>query len=228
MRASVVLASLSFLVSACGAATTPPSVTSRAVSAAARSEANPALLHARLAEGGAPVRVASPPESCTAAAGGERTSGTRAVSAPPEYPDRSAVEALDALALVTHIDYQPRGAVITLSTDSFFESGASALTQNARWRLDAIATALAHQYNRKIEIRGYTDNLGDAAESAALSLQRATAIRDYVVSKGANPDQIRVEGLGHRNPVADNATAGGRSANRRIEIVIEQRERPQI
>jgi outer membrane protein OmpA-like peptidoglycan-associated protein len=94
--------------------------------------------------------------------------------------------------------------------------------------LDEIATALAQQYGRDIEIRGFTDSLGDPEESAALSLRRATAIRDYVVSKGANAQQIHVEGLGQKNPVADNATAGGRSNNRRIEIVVEKRKPSQI
>jgi outer membrane protein OmpA-like peptidoglycan-associated protein len=155
-------------------------------------------------------------------------SRNRLTSFRPEYPDRRAVEALDSLGLTTRIEYQARGAVITLPTDSFFESGTAELTRNARWRLDEIASALAQQYGRDIEILGFTDGLGDPDESAALSLRRATAIRDYVVSKGANAQQIRVEGLGQKKPVADNATVSGRSSNRRIEIVVDTRRPEQI
>ncbi len=225
MRASAILVSLAVLVSACGASTTSRPATVGSGPAPAGAQPRPIRTDSQA--------VAQQPSLPSATSVGIRTdahaaegsvANERLTSVEPEYPDRRAVEALDTLALLTPVDYQARGAVIKLPTDSFFETGTAKLTRYACWRLDEIATALAQQYGRDIVIRGFTDSLGNPDESASLSLRRATAIRDYVVSKGANAQQISVEGLGQKSPVADNATVSGRFNNRRIEIVVEKRE----
>ncbi len=224
MRASAILVSLSVLVSACGASTPQRPATAASIQTPGRAQTQPTQTDSLAATHQPIPHTSTPVGTCTDAHAENATvSGNRLTSFQPEYPDRRAVEALDTLALVAPVDYQARGAVIRLPTDSFFENGTAELTRNARWRLDEIATALAQQYGRDILIRGFTDSLGDPDESAALSLRRATAIRDYIVSKGAAAQQIRVEGLGQKNPVADNATPSGRSNNRRIEIVVEKR-----
>lgn len=230
MRASAILVSLSVLVSACGAATPQQPETAAAIPTPDRATPRAIQADSQAASDESVIAASTPVGTCVDARA-EDTSVSRsqlASSSRPEYPDRRAVEALDTLALVIPVDYQARGAVIRLPTDSFFEAGTADLTPNARWRLDEIATALAQQYGRDIVIRGFTDGLGDPEECVALSQRRAMAIRDYVVSKGADAQQIRVEGLGQKNPVGDNATASGRSNNRRIEIVVAKRNSSQI
>jgi outer membrane protein OmpA-like peptidoglycan-associated protein len=70
------------------------------------------------------------------------------------------------------------------------------------------------------KVEGHTDNTGSAAKNQDLSLKRALAVRDYLISQGIPASSTDAEGFGASSPVADNATADGRSRNRRVEIVV--------
>ncbi|SAK73060.1 OmpA family protein [Caballeronia ptereochthonis] len=70
----------------------------------------------------------------------------------------------------------------------------------------------------KLQIGGYTDNTGASALNVGLSRKRAQAVRTYLIRHGVPADTLTAEGFGDASPVADNATAAGRSANRRIEF----------
>jgi OOP family OmpA-OmpF porin len=72
----------------------------------------------------------------------------------------------------------------------------------------------------KIVITGHTDNVGTADYNMKLSLQRAEAVRDYLVGLGADPAKMEVKGEGMANPIADNSTKEGRAQNRRVEVDI--------
>jgi outer membrane protein OmpA-like peptidoglycan-associated protein len=70
----------------------------------------------------------------------------------------------------------------------------------------------------KISIEAHTDNIGSKAASIMLGLDRARAVRDYLVTQGIAADRIRISSAGQDAPVASNATALGRQQNRRIII----------
>ena len=72
----------------------------------------------------------------------------------------------------------------------------------------------------KFNVEGHTDNVGNAAANNELSLRRATAVRDYLISQGVAASTIDVAGFGSSRPEADNSTAEGRARNRRVEIVV--------
>ena len=71
-----------------------------------------------------------------------------------------------------------------------------------------------------MKITGYTDSVGSSAYNKKLSLKRAEAVRDYLVSLGVDANKLEVAGEGMANPVADNKTAGGRAKNRRVEVEV--------
>jgi OOP family OmpA-OmpF porin len=72
----------------------------------------------------------------------------------------------------------------------------------------------------RIRIEGHTDSIGDDAANLALSLDRAGAVRDFLVeSFGVDASRLEVEGLGETVPVDDNGTPEGRQNNRRVELV---------
>jgi outer membrane protein OmpA-like peptidoglycan-associated protein len=53
-----------------------------------------------------------------------------------------------------------------------------------------------------------------------LSQQRANAVRDYLLGQGVFTPAVTAIGLGKGDPVASNATEGGRQRNRRVEMVV--------
>ena len=71
-----------------------------------------------------------------------------------------------------------------------------------------------------IKIVGYTDSVGTESYNKKLSLRRAEAVRDYLLSLGADPGKLDVSGEGMSNPIADNKTAEGRAKNRRVEVEV--------
>ena len=72
----------------------------------------------------------------------------------------------------------------------------------------------------KVIITGHTDNVGDADYNIKLSLKRAEAVRDYLISLGADPKKMQVSGEGMNKPIADNSTKEGRAKNRRVEVEV--------
>ncbi len=69
-----------------------------------------------------------------------------------------------------------------------------------------------------INVSGYTDAIGDAAYNRKLSEFRANMVKSFLMGQDLLPGQIRVQGLGNKNPLASNGTAEGRTMNRRVEI----------
>ena len=54
-----------------------------------------------------------------------------------------------------------------------------------------------------------------------LSTRRASAVRDYLATRGVQSDRMQVAGFGKTRPIADNNSPEGRAMNRRVEIVVE-------
>lgn len=67
-------------------------------------------------------------------------------------------------------------------------------------------------------VTGHTDSTGSMAYNQRLSRQRAQAVANYLSEQGVPASKITVRGMGERQPIADNRTAAGRKANRRVEI----------
>ena len=99
-----------------------------------------------------------------------------------------------------------------------FEFDSAKLTFEARDVLDRVATGLKNQPDLRIEIIGHTDALGTEAYNLQLSLARAASVREYLISRGAEPTQLTHEGYGETHPIADNETEEGRARNRRVEF----------
>ena len=70
-----------------------------------------------------------------------------------------------------------------------------------------------------VEISGHTDNVGNAKKNKALSMKRAQACRDYLISKGIEGNRITAVGYGGERPTVPNDTDENRQKNRRIEVV---------
>lgn len=113
-------------------------------------------------------------------------------------------------------------AVIVLKGVNF-ETGSAKLTGDSQETLDDVAATLNKYPTMVVEVSGHTDNTGSAAKNRTLSQQRADSVVNYLIGKGVKADNLKGKGYGPDKPVADNATADGRAANRRVELHILQR-----
>jgi outer membrane protein OmpA-like peptidoglycan-associated protein len=129
--------------------------------------------------------------------------------------------AMKDLAAVAAVKEEARGMVITLSGSVLFASNKYALLNTAMTKLDQVAEALkAQDSDKRMVVEGHTDSQGPDSINQPLSLNRATAVRDYLVSRGVASEKIRAVGMGSGKPITDNKTAENRANNRRVEIVI--------
>lgn len=138
--------------------------------------------------------------------------------------EQRAQQALQALEQYVEVQEEQRGVVITLSSGPMFPSGSSAMQPAAEQNLRRVADYLRANPDRSITIEGHTDSVGSAQLNQRLSRERATTVRNFLVDQGISSERMEVKAYGEERPVADNATASGRAANRRVEIVVESRE----
>ena len=90
--------------------------------------------------------------------------------------------------------------------------------------LNSIAKVINEYSKTMVQVNGYTDSTGSAATNNSLSLMRANSISNYLRLRGVNGNRIVSNGYGSSNPIASNATAAGREQNRRVEIVLINRQ----
>jgi outer membrane protein OmpA-like peptidoglycan-associated protein len=154
------------------------------------------------------------------------------VPPPPEVPPPSLQERREETAeyVRAELDRQniadttvrvvEEGVVISLDNIQFMADSA-VLTGREQDKLREIAGILSPYPNRKILVGGHTALAGTEEMRLQISLQRAGAVADFLVSLGVRrTGEILVQGYGARQPLGDNATEAGRALNRRVEIIL--------
>ena len=116
---------------------------------------------------------------------------------------------------------EPRGIVLTLPGNVYFDSGHSEVKRRVRERLARIGQVLAGASDRKILVEGHTDSTGPAKFNMRLSELRAESVKTILVENAVSPDRIETHGYASAKPVASNRTPEGRSQNRRVEVVVQ-------
>jgi outer membrane protein OmpA-like peptidoglycan-associated protein len=102
-----------------------------------------------------------------------------------------------------------------------FDTGKSSIKPVSFPILDAVMKVMFENPNYKLVIGGHTDNVGAEAMNMTLSKDRAESVAVYLIGKGVSPERISSAGYGLTQPVDDNATAAGRTRNRRVELSVE-------
>jgi len=162
-----------------------------------------------------------------AAASAERERRAVAAAAAEAQRARSAAEnaAKSRLELLGRLDaalptrVTERGLVSEIGGVQF-ASGTADLSGPAREALARFAGVVASYPGLRFNVEGHTDNVGNATANNELSLRRAIAVSDYLISQRVAASTIDVAGLGSSRPETDNATADARARNRRVEIVV--------
>ncbi len=125
---------------------------------------------------------------------------------------------------------------VRLQADTLFGFDSDQLKDSGKAALDDLLSTLTAQtlQQQKLQIRGYTDEIGDDAYNQALSQRRAAAVRDYLVEKGMAPSYISMQGLGEADPVVNCPDKHGAALidclapNRRTEIEFSAMEVKQV
>ncbi|MES2295515.1 MAG: OmpA family protein [Pseudomonadota bacterium] len=146
----------------------------------------------------APVVAAMPPPPTVVADLAPPPPPAPAPSAPPVPVSEKVSFAATALFNFDHYDLKPEGQA---ALDVLFE------------RLKGMDTEV-------VVTVGHTDSVGTDAYNDKLSLRRADAVKAYLVSKGVEAGRVFTEGKGESQPVSDNKTAEGRTANRRVTVEV--------
>ncbi len=133
----------------------------------------------------------------------------------------SALDTLGTRVLRLTLEMYPLapGYVMRLH-NIFFDFDDYTLKKQSYPELQKLVRFLNNNPTIHVEISGHTDSIGNAQYNKVLSLKRAMAVKNYLVSAGIKPDRITVKGYGSSRPVASNKTPKGRELNRRVEVKI--------
>lgn len=133
---------------------------------------------------------------------------------------------MDTLITSTQIDRQIQLERIRVGSSLilkriYFEPGKWELLPESNPELERVVVFLKLNPRVFIQISGHTDNTGEKGDKVELSLNRANAVKNYLVAKGISPNRLRVKGYGMYRPIAPNTTAEGRAKNRRVEFEVQ-------
>jgi outer membrane protein OmpA-like peptidoglycan-associated protein len=104
-----------------------------------------------------------------------------------------------------------------------FDTAKSVMRPADAAEVNQVAATLKQYGNARIRIAGYADDRGPDPANMALGKARADAIKAALVSQGVAASRIETVSGGEKDPVASNATEGGRFENRRTELVVTSR-----
>ena len=108
----------------------------------------------------------------------------------------------------------------------FFDFDKSFLRTTSKRQLDQLRTILKSNDDYHVELSAHTDAKGSVEYNTALSMRRANAAKDYLISKGISADRIKTSTFGENVPIAKNElengqdTEQGRQLNRRVELIV--------
>lgn len=99
-----------------------------------------------------------------------------------------------------------------------FDSGKASIKPESVPTIVQIVEMLKLAPDMSLEVGGHTDNVGGEKTNQSLSEARAQSVVKTLVESGVPTARLTAKGYGQSKPIADNKTAEGRDANRRVEL----------
>ncbi|HEX4064924.1 MAG TPA: OmpA family protein [Acidobacteriaceae bacterium] len=153
------------------------------------------------------------------AAKARQQAAEQAAAAATQQTEQMREKLRDQLNQVLNTQETARGLIVNMS-DVLFGFNQSTLKTDAQIKLAKVSGILLTYPNLKVQVEGYTDNIGSDTYNLKLSQQRATAVQAFLIAQGVSPGNVTAQGYGAADPVAPNATNAGRAENRRVNLVI--------
>jgi outer membrane protein OmpA-like peptidoglycan-associated protein len=194
----------------------------------AQAQAQQAQAQAQQAQASADQQAAQRAQAEAAAAEAEaRAQKARAEQAAAEQAAQQATQQTEQirerlknqLNQVLQTTETARGLIVNMS-DVLFDFNKYSLKSDAQVKLAKVSGILLAYPNLKLQVEGYTDNIGTDDYNQKLSEQRADAVREFLVAQSVADANISAQGYGKTNPIADNSTNSGRAQNRRVQLVV--------
>jgi len=119
------------------------------------------------------------------------------------------------------------GIVVNFNEKVLFGFNQATLNGNSYNALDKLVTVLNKYNETDLKIYGHTDSKGTDAYNQDLSERRATAVANYLTSRGISRTRLQTYGYGESTPKCTNETEDGRACNRRVEFAITANQQMQ-
>jgi peptidoglycan-associated lipoprotein len=110
--------------------------------------------------------------------------------------------------------------LISVGDRVLFDYDSSSLDSSAKILLDAQSRFLRANTDLNFIVEGHCDERGTREYNLALGEKRATAVRDYLVINGIDPDRIKVISYGKEKPAVVGSNGMAWSKNRRAVTII--------
>jgi len=105
-----------------------------------------------------------------------------------------------------------------------FYTNSDVLLPSSAKELQQLAEYLVKNDSLNATVFGHTDDVGESESNLRLSQRRAESVRNFLSSLGISPDRLTARGMGDSQPKADNSKDEGRLMNRRVEVVLTNKE----
>lgn len=99
-----------------------------------------------------------------------------------------------------------------------FEFNSSVLKTSSYATLDEIARQMRLNTDKKYQLNGHSSAEGTETRNMMLSVDRANAVKAYLVNNGIDTRRLTTKGFGESSPITSNTSEEGRALNRRVEI----------
>lgn len=110
---------------------------------------------------------------------------------------------------------------VDLKSEASFATGSADVKASFHTALAKLGAVVKQYDSTMVHVLGHTDDQGSHTFNQELSERRAKAVAGSLIAAGVDPTRIRTEGRGESDPDTSNATAEGRSRNRRVEIYLK-------
>jgi outer membrane protein OmpA-like peptidoglycan-associated protein len=106
--------------------------------------------------------------------------------------------------------------------DILYTTNSAILNDKSKFILKGFARYLKDNPSIQLTIQGHTDDIGEDNQNRTLSENRATIVKDYLISQGIQANRLASKGFGETQPKVENTSETNRAMNRRTDFIIEK------